>query len=166
MENLFVFLATSLALRIASPRFRRYTICPGCSTLLYSGSRTLHIRQTKEGDKLFFKEHNADGITYGIVCVQMRDVHTLEEAERILVHFINRSRKPMRIYCNASMELEKSNSLLTITDYWQDKAGNDWKVKGYTNGKILSFLYVKNITETTVRAHDTFLDGFRFSAMQ
>jgi hypothetical protein len=72
----------------------------------------------------------------------------------------------MRIYCNASMEIEKNNSLLTITDYWQDKAGIDWKVKGYTNGKVLSLLYVKNISNATVRAHDTYLDGFRFSAVQ
>ena len=165
MENLFVFLATSLALRIASPRFRRYTFFPGCSALLNSGSRTLHIRQTKDGDKLFFNEHQENGITYGLVCAQMREEHNLEDAEQILVNFINRSRKPLKIFCNAAMEVEESNGLLTITDYWQDKTGTDWKVKGFTNGRIVSLLYVKNVTATTVKTHDTFLNGFRFSAL-
>ena len=166
MENLFVFLATSLALRIASPRFRRYTLFPGCSALLNSGSRTLHIRQTKDGDRLFFNEHIEEGITYGMIGVQMREEHSLDDAERILVNFINRSRKPLKIYCNASMEVETTDDLLTITDYWQDMNGTDWKVKGYTNGKIVSLLYVKNINDTPVRAHDLYLNGFRFSAVQ
>jgi hypothetical protein len=165
MENLFLFLATSLVLRVTSPRFRRYVICPGCSTLLNSESRTLHIRYTKDGDKLFFNEYVADGITYGVICVQMQSRQTLKKAEHILVNYMNRIRKPMHIQANASMEVETNERLLTITDYWQDKAGIDWKVKGYTNGKILSLLYVKNITDTTVKTHDTFLNGFRFSAV-
>lgn len=164
MENLFMFLATSLVLRVASPGFKRYLICPGCSTLLNSGARTLHIRQTKDGDRLYFNEYAADGVTYGMVCVRLRNPCTLEKAEDILFQFLRRSRKPLHIQHTASPEIESDGKLLTVTDYWQDKAGIDWKIKGYTNGKIIAYLYVKNITDTTVKAHDRYLDGFRFSA--
>lgn len=160
-----MFLATSLVLQVTAPRFRRYVICPGCSSLLNSGSRTLHIRYTREGDKLYFNEYAADGITYGLICVEMDDRLPLDKAEKILVNYINRIRKPLDISVNASMDIEDKNRHLTITDYWQDKAGIDWKIKGYTNGKILSILYVKNITDTTVKAHDLFLNGFRFSVV-
>lgn len=160
-----MFLATSLVLRVTSPRFRRYVICPGCSTLLNSGARTLHIRYTKEGDKLFFNEYVADGITYGMICIQMQNHYTLDRAEKILVNYINRVRKPMHISVNASMEVEEESRYLSITDYWQDQAGIDWKIKGYTNGKIISLLYVKNITDTTIKNHDAYLNGFRFSTL-
>jgi hypothetical protein len=166
MENLFVFLATSLVLKVASPRFRRYLICPGCSALLNSGGKTLHVRYTKDGDKLFFNEYAVDGITYGMVCVQMKNVYTLKKSERILLQFIDRARKPLHIACYSSAEIERSQRFVTLTDYWQDKAGIDWKIKGYTNGKHLAFLYVKNITDTAVKNHDAYLNGFRFSALQ
>jgi len=165
MENLFVFLATSLVLRVTTPRFRRYIVCPGCSSLLNSRARTLHIRHTKEGDKLLFNEYACDGVTYGLVCVQMQKRYGLDKAESILMNFMNRVRRPMRILFNTSMETDVQQHQLTLTDYWQDKAGIDWKVKGYTNGKLIAFLYVKNITDTTVKNHDAYLNGFRFSAV-
>ncbi len=163
MENLFVFLATSFVLRATAPRFKRYLICPGCSSYLNSSARTLHVRQTKGGDKVFFNEYTEDGVTYGTICVQMQEAYTLEEAESILVHYLNRVRKPMHIYCNVSMDIKTDDRQLTITDYWQDSQGIDWKVKGYTNGRVVGVLYVKNISDTTVGNHDAFLDGFRFS---
>lgn len=163
MENLFVFLATSFVLRATAPRFKRYLICPGCSSYLNSSARTLHVRQTKGGDKVFFNEYTEGGVTYGTICVQMQEAYTLEDAESILVHYLNRVRRPMDIHCNVSMEIKTANRQLTITDYWQDSQGIDWKIKGYTNGRIVGVLYVKNISDTTVSNHDAFLDGFRFS---
>jgi hypothetical protein len=164
MENLFLFLATSFVLRITSPRFRRYTICPGCSSLLHSENRTLHVRYTRDGDRLYFNEYAEDGVTYGLICVQMSKTYSLKEAEKILVHYVNRVRKPFLISCNLSMDVEEDAGLLTLTDYWQDATGFDWKVKGYANGRIVSVLYVKNITDTSVKNHDAYLDGFRFSS--
>ncbi|HEV7333854.1 MAG TPA: hypothetical protein VGN63_22660 [Flavisolibacter sp.] len=163
MENLFVFLATSLVLRATGPRFKRYLIRPGCSTFLHSSARTLHVRYTKDGDKVLFNEYVEDDVTYGTICVQMREEYTLAQAENILVNYMNRVRKPMHITCNVSMESKEEGRHLSITDYWQDSAGSDWKVKGYTNGKIIAVLYVKNIGDTTVNNHDAFLNGFRFS---
>jgi hypothetical protein len=163
MENLFMFLASSLVLRVTSSRLKRYIICPGCSTLLNSSAKTLHIRYTKDGDRLLFNEYTSDGVTYGVICVQLRHQVTLPKAEKILIHFMNRVRKPMHISHNFSMDVEYAGQQLSITDYWQDLAGLDWKVKGYANGSIISLLYVKNITDTPVKTHDTYLDGFRFS---
>lgn len=159
-----MFLATSLVLRVTSPRFRRYLICSGCSTLLNSAGRTLHIRYTKEGDKIYFNEYACDGISYGIICAEMKKTYTAERAEKILINFINRVRKPMHISVNDAMEVEANDHYLTITDYWQDHAGIDWKIKGYTNGSVIALLYVKNITDTNVKNHDAYLNGLRFSA--
>lgn len=166
MENLFVFLATSLVLRTANSRFRRYAICPGCSSYLNTSARRLHIRRTKDGDTIYFNEYTSRGVTYGMVCVQMSSRHTERQSEKILVNYMNRARKPMHIAANSYMEIVHEMQHLTITDYWQDKNGIDWKVKGYTNGKIVALLYVKNISDTSVSHHDAYLDGFRFSSIR
>jgi len=164
MENLFMFLATSLVLRVTTPRFKRFIVSPGCSALLNSGNKTLHLRHTKDGDKLIFNSYSADGVRYGLICVQLRQSCGMDKAEKILVNFINRVRKPLHIRYNTAMDVEDNGSFISITDYWQDEAGLDWKIKGYTNGKTLALLYVRNINDTAVKSHDAFLNGFRFSA--
>jgi hypothetical protein len=164
MENLFMFLATSLMLRIASPKFKRYLIGQsGCTSLLLSGGNQLHIKHTKEGDVIYFNDSYIESVTFGMICVRMKQVYSLHQAETILVQYINRVRKPLSIAYTLSMEVEKGDGQITITDYWQDSEGTDWKIRGYTNGKAVAVLYVKNVTEAPVKEHDTFLNGFRFS---
>src|ERR1051325_6133826 len=99
MENLFMYLATSLAIRkVNTPRFKRYIIGQsGCTALLHSEEKTLHIRYTKQGDKIYFNEYESNGVAYGIICVQMKDAYVLSNAKNILVQYMNRARKPMHI---------------------------------------------------------------------
>ena len=167
MENLFVFLATSLVLhKVTSPRIKHYKVGQsGCSTLLHSREKTLHIRYTKQGDKIYFNEYMADGVTYGTICVQMKDAYALCNARNILINYLSQVRKPMGIVHNFSMEIEKTRSLIAVTDYWQDENSIDWKIKGYTNGKVVALLYVKNINNASVKNHDAFLNGLRFSSV-
>lgn len=163
MENLFFFLATSLALRIPKPKFKRYIIGnSGCSSLLPSDRNTLHIKNTNEGDKVYFNESNLGNVTYGLITVQMKNVYTLKQAEEILVQYINRCRKPFGIFYTISMQVENMAGKLVITDYWQDEKNIDWKIKGYTDGQSLCLLYVKNIADASVKDHDNFLNSFRF----
>ena len=49
-----------------------------------------------------------------------------------------------------------------MLEYWQDDEGNDWKVKGWTNGRFMALLYVKNFTEESIKEVDEFLNSFRF----
>lgn len=164
MENLFFFLATSLVLRIPKPKFKRYLIgSSGCTSLLLADNDQLQIKHTKEGDTIYFNDHTSNGVTYGLICVQMKQLYTLRQAETILVQYINRVRKPLGIAYNISMEIEKATEQISISDYWQDQQGVDWKIKGYTNGKTVAVLYVKNITEAIVKEQDAFLNGFKLS---
>lgn len=158
-----MFLATSLVLRLPSPKFKRYLIGSGCSALLVSGHKTLHCKTTKDGDRVSFYDRAINGVTFGLIMVQMKEVYTLHQAEMILVQYVNRVRRPFGIAYNISMNIEKQNGVVTLTDYWQDDEGMDWKIKGYTNGKTISLLYVRNISNAPVKEHDDFLNGFRFS---
>jgi len=163
MENLFMFLATSLVLRLSTPRFKRYLIGSGCSSLLISGNNTLHWKYTKDGDRVYFYDQAVAGVTYGLVMVQMKEVFTMRQAEAILVQYVNRMRKPFQIMYNISMTIAAKDGIVTLSDYWQDEQGIDWKIQGYTNGKTIAVLYVKNIAEAPVKEHDAFLQGFKFS---
>jgi hypothetical protein len=165
MENLFLLLATSLVLRIPQPKFKRFLLgATGCSTYLISGNNTVHFKHTKDGDRVYFYDQTVNGVTFGFISVQMKELFTLHQAENILIQYINRVRKPFGIAINISMEVEKKGGVITINDYWQDENGLDWKIKGSTNGKTIAVLYVKNISNSLVEEHDLFLNGFKFSS--
>lgn len=166
MENLLLLFATSLVWRISAPKFKRYIIGKtGCTTLLLSGETSLHLQSTRDGERVYFYEHEVNNVVYGLITVNMKEQLSPEQAQTVLTQYAGRIRRPFGICCTAGWEIEADSETITLTDYWQDEEGVDWKIKGYCNGKIVAVLYVKNIGEAPVKEHDSFLNGFRFSAV-
>jgi hypothetical protein len=166
MENLILFLATSLLFRV--PSVRKVSIqligSTGCSALLATDD-VLESSVTASGDQLYFHEFKEKNVGYGLICVQLNTEHTIEETEVMLRSYVDKLRDPMCILHNTGIDDDadwNSENSRTIVDYWQDREQRDWKVKGYTNGKVLAVLYVKNIGHTDVKKQDDFLDSFHF----
>ena len=139
----------------------------GCSALLTTDSM-LDSTPTQSGDHLYFHEFKENNVSYGIICVQMNTDHSLAEAEAMLREYIDKLKAPLHILHNTGIHDEadwNTETSRTVADYWQDRHKKDWKVKGYTNGKVLSVLYVKNIGNVDVKKQDFFLDSFHFDAL-
>lgn len=167
MENLILFLATSFLFRLSSGRKvkNQFIGSTGCSALLAS-DESLESSTTASGDQLYFHEFKEKNVSYGMICVQMTSEYSLDEAEVLLKSYIDKLKGPFYILHNTGIHDDtdwNSETSKTIVDYWQDRQKKDWKVKGYTNGKILSVLYVKNIGHVDVRKQDLFLDSFHFA---
>ncbi|MBO9684576.1 MAG: hypothetical protein J7502_18230 [Flavisolibacter sp.] len=168
MENLILFLATSLVFRFSSSKKIKLQFIgnTGCSALL-SSNNNLDSTVTQSGDQLYFHEFKDRNVTYGMICIDMNEQYSLAEAEEMLRSYIDKLRGPLYILHNTGIHEDadwNSETSKTIVDYWQDYSKKDWKVKGYTNGKTLAVLYVKNIGNADVRKQDFFLDSFHFSA--
>lgn len=167
MENLLLFLATSFFFRLSTPQKIKSQLIgsTGCSALL--ADEKLQASETNSGDLLYFHEFKEQKVSYGMICVQMKEEYSLDEATEMLVSYIEQLRGPFyALYNTGSLEDKDWNSTgtRTIVDYWQDYNKKDWKVKGYTNGKVLAVLYVKNISQVEVSKQDLFLDSFHFNA--
>lgn len=158
-----MFLATSLVLRIPSPRLRRYFIGnSGATCLLFTAGKSLSVKYTPEKDCIYFNDYTDNGVTYGLICIEMKDLYTKRQAKKILVAYINKMRTPFKIAYNVAMDIQRKSNVVLVSDYWQDNQCRDWKIKGYTNGKVMAVLYVKNISLAAVKDHDAFLESFRF----
>lgn len=169
MENLILLIATSFLFRLSSNRKVQNQLIgtTGCSALLAAEDELEHSL-TSSGDKLYFNEFREKKVTYGMICVQMSHEYSLTEAEQLLRTYIDHLKGPLYILHNTGLHEDadwNSESSKTIVDYWQDCQKKDWKVKGYTNGKILAVLYVKNIGHADVIKQDHFLDSFHFNAV-
>ena len=166
MENLLLFLATSFIFRLSSSQKVKNQIIgtTGCSALL--ASEELDISKTESGDKLYFHEFREKRVSYGMICVEMNEEYNLDESIEMLRAYVEKLRGPLYILHNTGIQEDSdwnSDQSRTIVDYWQDCDKKDWKVKGYTNGKILAVLYVKNISHVEVGRQDLFLDSFHFN---
>ena len=52
-----------------------------------------------------------------------------------------------------------------VIDYWKDKDGAEWKIKSWTDGNYIGFMYVYKDGELGSDSStkiDVFLDGFCF----
>jgi len=167
MENLILLLATSLMVRLTPSKKERnkFIGTTGCSALVFSGDARFHKSVTETGDDLYFHEHEEAGVEYGVICVQLKEQYELWEAADLLKQYIEVLKGPFFILHHTGLKKESdwnSESSHTVVDYWQDGDKQDWKVKGYTNGRHIAVLYVKNISQAEVARQDLFLDSFHF----
>ena len=168
MENLILFLATSLVLRLPSAKkLKDHNIGnTGCRALLLPHARGF-AHTTSEGDKVFLQEFEEAKVGYGIICVQLHEQYCLDEATQMLFNYMEKLKGPFSIVHDLGVhqgEDWNSTQSRSLVDYWQDIENYDWKVKCYTDGRVLSVLYVKNISQATVSRQDHFLDSFHFAA--
>lgn len=168
MENLFIFLATSFAIRrLSAPRkFKNCRIGDtGCSALLFAGDEGLNTTQTRNGDDLYFHEYTENKVTYGLICIRLNKSYELDAARELLSVYLRKLKAPFHVAHNTGISADEDwnqDHSASLLDYWQDKRRLDWKVKGYTDGRHMAVLYVKNIGHTDVNKQDLFLDSFHF----
>ncbi|HWJ92337.1 MAG TPA: hypothetical protein VNR87_14575 [Flavisolibacter sp.] len=166
MENLIFLLATSFALRLSSSKkFKNFFIGDtGCSALLLSSSDVQRTK-TVSGDHLYFSEFNESKVGYGLICIHLKQECDLNEASEMLHSYMEKLRGPFYVLHNTGIQKDvdwNTDCSKTLVDYWQDADKQDWKVKGYTDGRFMAVLYVKNISQVEVRKQDLFLDSFHF----
>ena len=167
MENLIFLLATSFVLRLSTSRkFKSYFIGnTGCSALMFTNNFKKNI--TPSGDHFYFNEFSEKNVTYGLICISLKQEYELRDTTEMLAGYINKLRAPYFILHNTGLSQTADwnhLSSIVLEDYWQDGNQQDWKVKGYADGKTMAILYVKNIGHVEVKKQDLFLDGFHFKA--
>ena len=170
MENLIFILATSFVLRLSSTRKLQHCFIGDTgSFILFNKDIKFERTKTESGDDLYFNEFTEKDVVYGMICVAMNRQINEDEAVDMLGKYMNKLKGPFFVFHQVGQERSNDwnqESSGCIVDYWQDARGTDCKLKGYTNGKILAVLYVKNIGEAEVEKQEAFLDSFHFTSKQ
>jgi hypothetical protein len=166
MENL-LFLIATLAIRISSKSLKKRTIGDtGCSVML-DANAAITYTEFDNGDHLYMSSFNTDSVTYGFVLMDLKNkLNNPEEAEYLLGDLMLDLKKASDIQHSFGLDRGLKHPVTEcvsgIIDYWQDKDGIDWKIKGWTNGNCMAVMYVKNINHASVKKQDFFLDCIRF----
>lgn len=141
----------------------------GCSSYIYCTPK-FEMSKSQDSSTVYSGECAIDGISYGVICVKLlTPVTDLNMAEDLIIQYAE--------YLKSSFEITKSTgygkghrlnnneNTRGILDYWQDKELNNWKIKAWTDGRFIGFLYAytkKELPETKV---NVFLDGFRIPGL-
>jgi hypothetical protein len=166
MENLIIFLASSFVLRLSAPGSLRNKEIgnTGCSALFFP-DQDINCGHTGCADQLYVSRLSRKEVSYGMICIHLHEAHDLATATDMLAAYLNKLQEHFSILHSTGLHQAvdwNTASSKAVVDYWQDRDQKDWKVKGYTNGKTIAVLYVKNIGQADIKSQDLFLDGFHF----
>jgi len=174
MKSFCLFLAAFIVLPHSySQSLKKYTInTSGCSVYLFCDPGNFERTYSEDSSIVYTGEcKTADSLTYGIICVQLKEpVEKIQPAEDLVVYYLDYLKKTFDIvsavgYGKGNM-LNSNTNTRGVIDYWKDKSGDEWKVKAWTNGKFIAVLYVyASGTLNETEKINVFLNSFRFPGM-
>lgn len=137
----------------------------GCS--LYSYCDAMYVMAfSEDSSRVYTGECSKDEVTYGIICVALLEpVADPEQSENLLVAYLDHLQSSLDITKSAGYgmghRLNNDENTRGILDYWEDKEGNSWKVKAWTNGSFIGVLYAYSKQELPESKVNVFLESFR-----
>ncbi len=160
----FLFIITAGAY---SQSLKKYKIGnSGCSLSSYCNSK-YELAYSEDSSKLFTGECISGSVTYGVICIKLLNpVIDLLAAEDLMISYAD--------YLKGSFEIRKAGGYSKghrlndnentrgIIDYWEDNELDKWKIKAWTDGYFIGFLYAYSNKQLPEAKVNVFLDSFRF----
>lgn len=145
---------------------KKYAISnSGCYIYSYCES-TYDVKKSNDSSLVYTGECTVAEVTYGVICVKLLTPLTeLTLAEDVLIAYLDYLKSNFNIKKSAGYgkghRLNNNENTRGIIDYREDADLDKWKIKAWTDGKYIGFLYAyskKELPETKV---NVFLDSFR-----
>ncbi|MBI5371364.1 MAG: hypothetical protein HZA79_04970 [Sphingobacteriales bacterium] len=111
-----------------------------------------------------------EDVHYGVICVKLLNpIAELPLAEDMMISYADYLKTSFEITKSAGYGrghlLNNNEKTRGIIDYWGDLEKNNWKIKAWTDGKYVGFLYAYTKKELPESKINLFLDGFRLPGM-
>jgi hypothetical protein len=171
MRKYFPFLLLLfLSSTASSQMLKKYPAgASGCSAYLYCSAK-FEMSKSQDSSLVYSSECTVGEVSYGVICIKLLNPLTdLAMAEDLVVAYADYLKGSFEITSAAGYgkghRLNNNENTRGILDYWEDKDKNNWKIKAWTDGHYIGFMYAyskKELPETKV---NVFLDGFRLPGM-
>ena len=142
----------------------------GCSAYFFCDPGTFAQSYSDDSSRVYTAECNAEGTAYGLIFVKLATpVSEITAAEDLLVAYMDYLKKAFKITSAVGYgkghRLKEKESIHGIIDYWMDENKNNWKVKGWTDGRFIAVLYADLLKDVPENKVDVFLDGILLEGM-
>jgi hypothetical protein len=137
----------------------------GCSLYTYCDF-SFEVSKSRDSSIVYAGDCTRDSITYGVICVQLiNPPENLQMAESLLMAYLDFLKENFEITQSAGYgtghRLNNNENTRGLLDYWKDREKNNWKIKGWTDGKFIAVLYTYSLKLLPEPKVSLFLDGFR-----
>jgi len=145
--------------------FQKYQIgSSGCAAYFFCNPGKFILDKSPDSSEVYTGECTNDDITYGVICVKLKDkLSGMETSESVLIAYLDYLKGSFNITKSAGYgkghKLGNRDDTRGVIDYWQDKSNANWKVKGWTDGTFIAVMYAKSAKELPEIKINTFLDG-------
>lgn len=167
MKKIALLLIAAFSLYTGSAQLiKKYPISnSGCAAYMYCAAK-FEVSKSQDSSLVYTGECTTGEVTYGVICVKLLTPLTdLDMAENLLIAYADHLKGSFDITQSAGYgkghHLNNNDNTRGILDYWQDNDKNNWKIKAWTDGKFIGFLYAYSKKELPDTKINVFLDGFR-----
>lgn len=170
MGYLLIFL--SFAFTTKAQSLKKYPISnSGCSMYCYAEPQDSETEYSEDSSIIYKAFSIIDEYEYGVICVKLFEpMEDLETAEALGKNYCDYLKTVFDIEESAGYgtghKMEGYEYATGFIDYWKDKEGDEWKIKCWTNGVFIAFMYVTHtgsLPSDDFNKQEAFLNGFRFA---
>ncbi len=141
----------------------------GCFVYNYCDIK-FETSKSQDSSLVYTGECIKDEVSYGVICVKLLiPVNNLVAAEDLLISYADYLRGSFDITkavgYGKGLILNNNENTRGIVDYWEDAEKNKWKIKAWTDGKYIGFMYAYSKKELPEQKINAFLDGLRFPVL-
>lgn len=165
-RTIFTLLLLAFTASLHAQTLKKYPISnSGCSAYIYCPV-SFEVSKSQDSSLVYTGECTVAEVSYGVICVKLLSPLTdLNMAEDLLIAYADHLKNSFEI-TNAigygkGHRLNNNENTRGIMDYWEDGEKNNWKIKAWTDGKYIGFLYAYSKKELPEQKVNLFLDGFR-----
>lgn len=165
-----IFFCTCISL-VNAQGMKKYDIDDsGCKAYFFCDPGAATKSYSEDSSEIYTMECKADNLHYGLICVKYGAAALpIVEPEALMIQYIDYLKQEFKIKESAGYgkgHTMSSNVKATgMIDYWKDSEGREWKIKSWTDGQFIGFMYVYGDAELPgdkTSKIDVFLNGFRF----
>jgi hypothetical protein len=173
MKHLFfisLLLAATIAFSQTAPRFKKYDVSDSKFSLyLPAIPGAVSLEYSPDSAKVYTLD--ALDSTYGAYfhfgAIVVEDLATGDNKEDLLISYMDYLKTSFNIVSAAGYgkghTLTTHPSAMGVLDYWEDKDGDQWKVKGWIDSKSIVFMFIYGSKEyPNYNVAEIFFNGIRF----
>ena len=167
----FFFFSLFCVLQGNSQSIKKYPIgASGCAAYFFCDPGTFNVSYSEDSSKIYMAECISGETNYGLICVQLKQVNLkIEEVEPVMLSYLDYLKTLFKVTSAAGYgkghRLRGQENIHGIIDYWKDDNGQNLKIKSWTDGHFIIFLYAKSAKELVETKTNVFLDGVQFKGM-
>jgi len=137
----------------------------GCSIYTYCPTK-FDFDYSEDSSGVYTGECINAEVTYGIICIKLlKPINDLAAAEEIMISYLDFLKADFHVKTSTGygkgLMLNNDPNTRGVIDYWKDTELQNWKIKGWTDGKFIGVLYAYSKKELPEAKVNVFLDGFR-----